>query len=197
MRVVLPDISAARSNRALGALTAALATAALSAGVAQAQSGGSPPPTETTPPPTTTAPAAPASAFAFPIPGSHTFGDGFGTSRGKRSHQGVDIFAPCGSMEVAVAAGTVTAAGFQGAAGNYLIIRGAAPKRDYVYMHMAAKPAVAKKQKVVPGQFVGAVGETGNASGCHLHFEMWKGKWYRGGVARDPGPSLTYWDSYS
>ena len=197
MKVFSPDISAARSKRALGALAAALATAALSAGVAQAQSGGTTTPTETTPPPTTTAPTAPATPFAFPIPGPHTFGDGFGTSRGKRSHQGVDIFAACGSMEVAVASGTVTATGFQGAAGNYLIIRGTMPKRDYVYMHMAARPAVAKKQKVVAGQFVGAVGETGNASGCHLHFEMWKGKWYRGGVPRNPMPALTYWDSYS
>jgi murein DD-endopeptidase MepM/ murein hydrolase activator NlpD len=88
--------------------------------------------------------------------------------------------------------------GSQSAAGNYLVIRSKKPfRRDYVYMHLQAPAPLAKKQKVVPGQSVGAVGDTGNASGCHLHFEIWKGKWYRGGRAIDPLPTLQAWDAYS
>ena len=68
-------------------------------------------------------------------------------------------------------------------------------KRDYVYMHLQTPSPLLKGQKVVKGQFVGAVGDTGRATGCHLHFEIWKGKWYRGGIALDPMPSLQAWDS--
>ncbi len=70
-------------------------------------------------------------------------------------------------------------------------------KRDYVYLHMQGPSPLLKKQKVLTGQFVGNVGDTGNASGCHLHFEIWKGKWYRGGRALDPLASLQAWDAYS
>jgi murein DD-endopeptidase MepM/ murein hydrolase activator NlpD len=64
-------------------------------------------------------------------------------------------------------------------------------------MHLAYPAVVRKKQRVTAGQFIGAVGDTGNASGCHLHFELWSGKWYRGGAPIDPLPSLRFWDSYS
>ena len=40
----------------------------------------------------------------------------------------------------------------------------------------------AKGQVVMPGQQVGIVGQTGDATACHLHFELWVGKWYRGGI---------------
>jgi murein DD-endopeptidase MepM/ murein hydrolase activator NlpD len=41
------------------------------------------------------------------------------------------------------------------------------------------------------------VGETGRASGCHLHFELWTAPgWYKGGRAVDPLPTLRRWDSY-
>jgi len=162
---------------------------------AQTTSGGAVSPgggTTTTPPPTTPAPGGPTQVF--PIPSAHTFGDGFGAGRG---HQGVDIFAPCGTLTVAVMNARVIYSGFQGAAGNYVVLRNKKVKRDYVYMHLQTPSPLLKGQKVVKGQFVGGVGDTGRATGCHLHFEIWRGKWYRGGNALDPMPSLLAWDSYS
>jgi murein DD-endopeptidase MepM/ murein hydrolase activator NlpD len=42
------------------------------------------------------------------------------------------------------------------------------------------------------------VGESGNASGCHLHYEMWSPPgWYEGGTFMDPAPYLKAWDKYS
>lgn len=171
----------------------AAATLATASGVAYGQSGGT-----VSPGPTTASPAPPTASGGpsqvFPVPVKHSFGDGFGAGRG---HQGVDIFAPCGSFLIAVTNARVVRKAFQSRAGNYVVLRNKKLKRDYVYMHMQAPSPLRKKQKVVPGQFVGAMGDTGRASGCHLHFEIWKGKWYRGGRAINPMSSLLSWDAYS
>jgi murein DD-endopeptidase MepM/ murein hydrolase activator NlpD len=179
------------------AIALALAISMIGASAASAQSGGTPPPGGTTPPPTTPTPTPTTSGPVFPIPGPHTYGDGFGASRGKRSHQGQDVFADCGEMIVSATNGKVIYRGFQGSAGNYVVIRWKWLKQDYAYMHLQAPAAVGKKQRVTAGQYIGAVGDTGNARGCHLHFELWQGKWYRGGSALDPLSSLQLWDSYS
>jgi murein DD-endopeptidase MepM/ murein hydrolase activator NlpD len=40
------------------------------------------------------------------------------------------------------------------------------------------------------------VGDTGNAWGCHLHFELWTAPgWYAGGEPFDPLPRLQRWDA--
>jgi murein DD-endopeptidase MepM/ murein hydrolase activator NlpD len=47
------------------------------------------------------------------------------------------------------------------------------------------------------GQVLAAVGRTGTASAPHLHFEIWRGRWYKGGEPIDPLPYLAVWDAIS
>ncbi len=69
---------------------------------------------------------------------------------------------------------------------------------DYVYMHMLERSPLKKGESVLTGQLIGQVGETGVASGCHLHFEMWGAPgWYTGGAPMDPLAALKAWDVYS
>jgi murein DD-endopeptidase MepM/ murein hydrolase activator NlpD len=137
----------------------------------------------------------------FPIRGKHDFGDSgarFGSGRSGHSHQGQDVFAECGTRLLAARGGRVQHRGYHAAAGNYLVIDGAGTDIDYGYMHLAAPSPFGAGDRVYTGQLIGAVGETGNARGCHLHFEMWGAPgWYDGGRPFDPLPSLTTWDSWS
>ncbi len=135
----------------------------------------------------------------FPIRGRHNLGytatNDFG---GPRNHKGQDMFASCGTRLAVARGGKVQYAGYHSAAGNYAVIDGAGTDRDYVYMHMREAPLVRTGQRVFTGQALGEVGESGRASGCHLHFEMWSAPgWYEGGRAFDPLPSLRAWDAYS
>jgi len=139
---------------------------------------------------------------AFPVPGKHDFGGAgsrFGAPRGGRLHQGQDVAAACGEPLLAAEGGTVTTKAFQaGGAGHYLVIRGAISATDYVYMHMPGPSPLVEGQVAYTGSQIGAVGNTGSSSGCHLHFEHWTYPgWFAGGAPFDPLPELTYWDSYS
>jgi murein DD-endopeptidase MepM/ murein hydrolase activator NlpD len=137
----------------------------------------------------------------FPIRGRHDFagaGGRFGASRPGRFHEGQDTFAACGTRIVAARGGRVQYAGYHAAAGNYIVIDGAGTDVDYGYMHLYAPTPFAAGDRVYTGQLIGAVGQSGNARGCHLHFEMWGAPgWYEGGSPFDPLPSLTAWDSWS
>jgi murein DD-endopeptidase MepM/ murein hydrolase activator NlpD len=132
----------------------------------------------------------------FPIRARHTFGDGYGAGRG---HQGADVFARCGAKLRAVRGGRVKVRGRHSAAGNYLVIAGRATGQDYVYMHMQRRNLPKKGARVRTGEVIGHVGETGNASGCHLHFEMWSAPgWYEGGKPyRNVMKRLKRWGSWS
>jgi murein DD-endopeptidase MepM/ murein hydrolase activator NlpD len=128
---------------------------------------------------------------AFPVQGEWTWGDGFGARGG--AHDGVDVMSDCGTPLIAPEAGKVVFTGSHSAAGNYLVVR-AASGEDHVFMHLQGAPALAKGDAVAAGARVGAVGSSGNASACHLHFEIWTAPgWYEGGAARDPKPDLERW----
>ncbi len=134
----------------------------------------------------------------FPIRGSHDLGqsatNNFG---GPRNHQGQDMFAACGTPLAAVTAGEVTYAGYQAAAGNYVVLK-RADGESYAYMHMRDPALVKTGDQVHTGRRLGFVGETGRATGCHLHFELWTAPgWYSGGRAIDPLPALRRWDQWS
>jgi murein DD-endopeptidase MepM/ murein hydrolase activator NlpD len=132
----------------------------------------------------------------FPIAGPHTYGQGFGVQRSGHTHEGQYVMADCGLPLVASQAGTVKFAGTQSLAGNYVVLTAADRSADYVYMHLRDPALVKKGDRVVTGQPIGFVGRTGDATACHLHFELWPAPgWYTGGAAVDPLPSLKAWDA--
>jgi murein DD-endopeptidase MepM/ murein hydrolase activator NlpD len=182
-------------SRAVFAIAvSAVASAMFGTGLAFAQSGGVGAPGGTaTPPPTATAPAG---SMVFPVGGSHTMGQGFGAPRSGHTHEGQDIMAPCGTPLVAVSRAKVKWVSFQRLAGNYVVIRNKKLHQDYMYAHLATRASVAKGQVVQPGQQIGIVGQTGDATACHLHFELWLGKWYRGGHPVNPLPYLQTYAGY-
>jgi hypothetical protein len=151
---------------------------------------------------TTTAPdAVTVYDHMFPIRGAHDYGSGgasFGSGRSGHSHQGQDVFAKCGTPLVAARGGKVQFAGFHAAAGYYVVIDGVGTGTDYAYMHLREPADVLVGDRVYTGQEIGAVGDSGNARGCHLHFEEWSSPgWYDGGRPRDPLPDLKRWDRTS
>jgi hypothetical protein len=133
----------------------------------------------------------------FPVRGRHDFGQAgarFGTGRAGHSHQGQDLFAACGTPLVAARGGVVKFRQYHAAAGHYLVIDGDGADLDYVYMHLQGPPPFGTGERVYTGQAIGAVGDSGNAAGCHLHFELWSAPgWYAGGRPFDPLPELKAW----
>jgi murein DD-endopeptidase MepM/ murein hydrolase activator NlpD len=139
--------------------------------------------------------------YAFPILGPHEFGGAegrFGAGRSGHTHQGQDTMADCGTPLVAARGGTVQYAGYQYAAGNYVVIDGKGTTLDFMYAHLAEPSPLKTGDQVRTGQPIGIVGDTGDASACHLHFEIWEAPgWYEGGSPIDPLPYLEKWDAYS
>ena len=130
---------------------------------------------------------------AFPIKGDYDYGTEVNRFGGGRNHKGQDVFADCGTPLVAGLAGKVTVAKWQDAAGNYVVVQ-ADDGTSQAYMHMKKPAIVSRGDRVEAGQQIGLVGDTGRATGCHLHFELWTAPgWYEGGEAIDPLPTLKRW----
>ena len=104
---------------------------------------------------------------------------------GKTSyHFGLDLAAPKGTPIGAFADGTVRESG-SGSYGNYLIVDHA-DGISTLYAH--CDKLIAKKGEAVKaGQEIAQVGATGNATGNHLHFEIW-----RDGKALNPSNYVQY-----
>ncbi len=139
--------------------------------------------------------------YTFPILGDHEFGmtaGRFGAGRSGHTHQGQDVMATCGTPLVAARGGLVQYSGYEGAAGNYVVIDGKGTGYDFMYAHLAEPSPLQTGDTVRTGQPIGLVGDTGDASGCHLHFEMWTAPgWYEGGSPVDPLLFRQRWDAYS
>jgi murein DD-endopeptidase MepM/ murein hydrolase activator NlpD len=129
-----------------------------------------------------------APTLAFPVQGK---GEGDIQSRwgavrdgGRRSHQGIDIFAPRGTAVLAAGAGRVAEVGENELGGNVVWVRDQRGNIHY-YAHLSAQ-LVVEGQEVEPGDTVGLVGNTGNARTTppHLHFGIYR---------RDEGAVDPFW----
>lgn len=106
-----------------------------------------------------------------------------------RMHKGQDFAAPVGTPMYAMADGTVKEAGFVGFGfENWIIIDHKIDGKKYstVYGHMPLNTIKVKKgQKITAGTEIAGVGQEGNSTGPHLHFEIWQNG-YPGGKFIDP-----------
>lgn len=128
-------------------------------------------------------------ALAFPVSGrdSRAVGSFFGADRdaGRRSHQGIDIFAARGTAAVAAADGIVSRVGITPRGGRVVWVRDLRRAGSLYYAHLDSQ-TVSPGSRVRAGDTVGLVGNTGNARTTppHLHF----GIYLSGEGAVDPLP---------
>ena len=124
-------------------------------------------------------------SFIMPVDGARQT-SGFGPRWG-RSHEGIDYAGPIGTPIKAASDGEVVFAGGAGGYGNLVAIKHG---NGYVtrYAHLNAI-GVQVGMPVRQGQVIGALGNTGQSTGPHLHFEIRRDGETRGipgGVAMDP-----------
>ena len=100
-------------------------------------------------------------------------------------HYAIDIAADYGSTVRAAAAGTVTFAGWKNNGGGYQVWIAHGSGLYTTYNHMSAI-TVGSGAHVGRGQQVGRVGQTGWATGPHLHFEVWRGEVWGSGYRVNP-----------
>jgi murein DD-endopeptidase MepM/ murein hydrolase activator NlpD len=100
-------------------------------------------------------------------------------------HYAIDIAADYGTKVVAAASGTVIFAGWKNNGGGYQVWIAHGSGLYTTYNHMSAI-TVGRGQSVGRGQQVGRVGQSGNATGPHLHFEVWRGPVWAGGTRVNP-----------
>lgn len=99
-----------------------------------------------------------------------TFGWRHWSSGWSDFHTGLDIANSCGTPVYAAAKGVVVFAGREGDYGlNIIISHGNGYTTRYAHLSYID---VKEGQTVLKGDYIGNVGETGFATGCHLHFEV-------------------------
>ncbi len=129
--------------------------------------------------------------LAFPVEGHgvRAVQSRFGVPRdgGRRSHHGVDIFAPRGTPVLASAEGVVNRVQNTNIGGKVVWLRDPVRNANLYYAHLDSQ-YVRSGQRVRPGDTIGFVGNTGNARTTppHLHFGVYR----RGEGPVDPFPFL-------
>ncbi len=132
-----------------------------------------------------------ARSITFPVIGSATFTNDFNAARsGGRTHGATDIFAPKHRKLVAAVDGVVTYVGYPQPSYGYIVIIRDNDNYTYKYIHInndnpgtddgsgggmhAYAPDMKAGNRVVKGQFIGYLGDSGNAETTppHLHFEI-------------------------
>ncbi|WP_017756733.1 M23 family metallopeptidase [Calidifontibacillus oryziterrae] len=108
--------------------------------------------------------------FAWPTVGGYVSSD-FGYRWGKQ-HKGMDIARPSNRTIMAADNGTVEFAGWDGGYGNKIVINHNNGMKT-VYAHLS-EISVKVGQTVSKGSKIGIMGTTGNSTGIHLHFEVYK-----------------------
>ena len=103
-------------------------------------------------------------AFQWPVSGMITQGYWYG-------HRAIDIGAPTGSAVLVTDGGFVSFAGWTDVGYGYLVVVDHANGFATYYAHLS-NIYVAVGQGVRRGQVIAAVGNTGNSTGPHLHFEI-------------------------
>ncbi len=89
-----------------------------------------------------------------------------------RAHRGIDYAAPSGTRVRAVGDGVVDFAARQGGYGNMVVLRHQG-QYTTAYAHLSGfAPGVRKGVRVAQGDVLGFVGQTGWATGPHLHYEF-------------------------
>jgi hypothetical protein len=128
--------------------------------------------------------------FIFPVVGPYRYTNDFGDARAQGHHEGNDILAPKRSPVVAVEDGKIRFWTTSARAGCMLYLYGASGT-TYLYIHLnndvtmandnrgkcvaggSYWPGLKDGAKVVAGQAIGFVGDSGDANGTpHLHFEV-------------------------
>lgn len=121
-------------------------------------------------------------------PGSTSYTSGFGERWGSQ-HQGVDLAGPVGTPILAALDGTVVESGTASGFGHWIVIDsnvGGKPVST-VYGHMFENGLHVKAgQQVRAGDHIADIGNDGESTGAHLHFEYWNGGRLQGGTVVDP-----------
>ncbi len=90
----------------------------------------------------------------------------------KEFHSGIDISSSPGSPIMATADGIVSFSGWSGSNGNLIVLEHGHGFSTF-YAHNREN-AVKVGQRVKRGDIIGYVGSTGNSTGPHVHYEIWK-----------------------
>ena len=110
--------------------------------------------------------------LCWPLPGHTYISCNFGEedAYGNSGHRGTDIPAPEGTPILAAHGGTVIISGWNNSYGNQVLLdNGAGLSTRYAHMTAAA---VSAGETITAGQVIGYVGNTGDSTGFHLHFEV-------------------------